>query len=496
MEERVIGDMDLVEQTERTIREEKLLQPGDKLVCAVSGGPDSMALAHVLYRLSIVHHYHLIAVNINHKIRGAESDEEAEVVEQFAAELGIPFCGRSIDVPAYVREHGGNTQAVARELRYLFLQETAKEFGAAAIALAHHADDQVETVIMNFLRGTSPSGLTGIQFRRTEKNMELIRPFLRIHKEQLLQYCQAQQIPYRIDSSNANRKYTRNRIRLDIIPQLLEINPKLPEAVQRMAVILREEDDYLDQQTKEVANRILHCSRESCELSRKSFMTEPVALQRRLIKLILTYLAGGDYSSEFAKIESIRLAIGNETPPSMSLQIDAFVRMVRNYDRVEWFPGLADIPQAKDYEYRIEEPGGDLWITQAHALLKIHIEEGCMDTVSTIDDLNEKRFEAWFDMEQLQFPLIIRSRRSGDRIELLGLNGSKKVKDMFIDLKVIAEWRNQVPLIEDQAGRILWIPGIGRSRHALINNHTNHFVRMQLLVDDKVISNTPSSIRM
>jgi tRNA(Ile)-lysidine synthase len=477
----VIRHMDLVLQTAQTIHEERLLSSGDKLVIAVSGGPDSMALLHVMYHLSIAHGYHLLVAHVNHMFRGAESDREAETVEQYAAELSIPFCGVAIDVPAYVREHGGNTQAAARELRYRYLHEMAERSGSSAIALAHHADDQVETVLMNLLRGASPSGLIGIQMRRTEKNMELIRPFLRIQKERLLQYCQAEQIPFHVDSSNVSRKYTRNRIRMDIIPQLLEINPKLPEAVDRMAEILREEEHYLNEQTKAAADRIVHFAGASCVVSRKSWIAEPVALQRRLIKLILNYIAGDDYSSDFTKIESIRLAIDNETQPSWSLQIDSFVHMVRGYDHIEWFPGLVD-KQLKHnyYEYGIESPGGDLWIAEAQTLLKIHIECRDMNMGFIIENLAHKQFEACFDAEKISFPLIVRSRRSGDRMELLGLNGSKKVKDMFIDLKIAQEWRDQVPLIEDKEGHILWIPGIGRSSHGLISSHTTHFLRMQV----------------
>jgi len=264
--------MDLILQTARTIREEQLLKSGDKLVVAVSGGPDSMALLHVMYRLSTAQNYSLIVAHVNHKFRGEESAREAETVKAYANELGIPFHGAAIDVPAYVREHGGNTQAAARELRYQFLHEVAGKFHATAIALAHHADDQVETVMMNMLRGASPRGLVGIVMRRLEKNVELIRPFLRIPKERLLQHCQAEEIPFHVDSSNESRKYTRNRIRLDIIPQLLEINPKLPEAVDRMVDILREEDDYLNQLSKEAADRILHFAGGSCTFSRKTWV--------------------------------------------------------------------------------------------------------------------------------------------------------------------------------------------------------------------------------
>ncbi len=479
--------MDLVLQTAQTIRDEKLLSSGAIVVIAVSGGPDSMALLHVMHRLSSAQNYKLIVAHVNHQFRGAESEQEAEAVEEYARTLSIPFRGTAIDVPAYVRKHGGNTQAAARQLRYQYLHEVAEEAGAAAIALAHHADDQVETVVMNMLRGSSPSGLIGMLMRRTEKNMKLIRPFLRIPKERLVAYCQDERISFYLDSSNMSRKYTRNRIRLDIIPQLLDINPKLPEAVDRMAEILREEDQYLNEQTNKAAERIVHFAVKSCSVSRKSWLAEPVALQRRLIKLILHYIAGGDYSSDFVKIESIRLAIDNDIQPSWTSQIDSCVRIRRSYDHIEWLPGLLEEQLNTHYEYNIESSEGDLWIPEAEALLKIHIESSRLELGYIRDNLMDQQLEACFDAEQISFPLTVRSRRIGDRIELLGLNGSKKVKDMFIDLKIIQKWRDQVPLIVDHEGRILWIPGIGRSRHGLIHSHTSRLLRMQLYPSSSLI---------
>jgi tRNA(Ile)-lysidine synthase len=475
-----VRNMDLVLQTAQTIRDEKLLHTGDIVVVAVSGGPDSMALLHILHRLSTNEQYRLAVAHVNHQFRGLESDLEAVAVQQYAEGLGIPFHGIAIDIPAYIRQHGGNAQAVARELRYRYLHDIAEQLGAVAIALAHHADDQVETVLLNMLRGTSPRGLIGMLMRRTDKNMELIRPFLRIPKERLLRYCQSEQIIYYTDSSNSNRKYLRNRVRMDIVPQLLAINPRLPEAIDRMADIIREEDDYLNERTNDAAARILQFTGTSCKVSRRCWVAEPIALQRRLIKLILNHVVGGDYSSDFTKVESIRTAIDNDIQPSWSLQIDSFIRMVRDYDHIEWHSSHIDKQVPSCYAYEVASYGNELWIAEAQAMLNIQLELYSQDPSSIVEKLDLEQFEACFDAKQISFPLVIRSRLSGDRIELLGLNGSKKVKDMFIDLKISREWRDRVPLIVDQQGHILWIPGIGRSNIGLISCHTTQLLRMQL----------------
>ena len=186
-------------------REEGLWSPGDTMVVAVSGGPDSMALLHVLHRLSATESLSLVAAHVDHGFRGEESAKEAESVRQYAASLGIPCESTFIDMPAYIEESRMNGQAASREKRYDYLLGVAHTYGASRIALAHHADDQAETVLMRILRGTGLGGLAGISISRPEKNVELIRPFLRTYKADILRYCKLWAIPYSQDSSNGQR---------------------------------------------------------------------------------------------------------------------------------------------------------------------------------------------------------------------------------------------------------------------------------------------------
>jgi len=481
--------MELVHETRRVIRDHRLILPGDRVICAVSGGPDSMALWHVLNRLAAEEGFAVTAAHLNHGFRGAEAEREARMVAEYAAGIGAELVCGFADVPAVIRETGGNAQATAREMRYRFLRETAEKRGARLIALAHHADDQAETVLMHALRGASLSGLAGMPLRRAEGRVELIRPFLRIYKRELIEYCVRHGIPYASDSSNDKPDYTRNRIRLEVMPLLSGINPRFPESLCRLADIVREEDAFVESAAAEAAGRIVRFSEGACRFSRKDFSAEPIALQRRLIKLILYYLSGDSQFPDFSKIESIRSAIVCETPPSLSLDVGASIRMRRAYDGIALYLESGGRQDRTAYEFRIGGPDGDVFIPAAGGRLTIRTAaaEGLGGSIPVPPG------EAWFDEDALRFPLTVRSRRAGDRIELMGMDGSKKVKDLFIDLKIDPDWRDRVPLVADADGRVLWIAGIRRSRHAPVTGATKRVTRIRFRTEEDGLPDVPPS---
>ncbi|WJH36382.1 tRNA lysidine(34) synthetase TilS [Paenibacillus sp. CC-CFT747] len=326
--------MDLVGRVEGFIKEEKLLKPGDSVAVAVSGGPDSVALLHILFLLSPVWQWKLLVVHVNHRFRGEESDREADYVRSLSAQLGLPCEVGTIDVPEYIRLSGKNGQEAAREKRYAFLYEAARRNGAEAVALAHHADDQAETVLMRVLRGTGISGLTGIPTRRPLKKMELIRPLIRITKQELAQFCRDRGLSYCFDSSNAERKYTRNRLRLEVMPVLAGYNPRIVESLTRLAEVAGVEDDYLEGQAKEAFTRLVTVETGEMHFSREDFTGLHLALQRRLIKLILNYLAGENGSLDFIRMELIRKAVLQNKTTTLTLDVSERLVMVREYDRI------------------------------------------------------------------------------------------------------------------------------------------------------------------
>jgi len=258
-----------------------------KIVAAVSGGPDSMALLHILRTMAEEESFHIVVAHVNHQFRGAESDAEEAMVQRLAKEWGMPCETARLGLPEYIANTGMNTQVASREKRYQYLKEVAAKHTCAYLLTGHHADDQAETVLMRLIRGTGVSGLAGIPSRRKEEQLELIRPLLRITKCELLEYCKRNGVPYAVDSSNVDRHYFRNTVRLDVLPILEKYNPKLKSSLVRLADMAAADDDYMAGQTLQVFQAEVSPSEEGYRLERRRFCGLHVALQRRLIKLIL-----------------------------------------------------------------------------------------------------------------------------------------------------------------------------------------------------------------
>ncbi|MED4601870.1 tRNA lysidine(34) synthetase TilS [Paenibacillus validus] len=451
----------LMSTVERFIDEESLLEAGDGVVVAVSGGPDSVALLHLLFALSERHRWRLSVAHVNHGFRGREADEEAEFVRELAASLRLPFYLKVLDMPGYLAGTKANAQAAARALRYAFLREAAREAGAGRIALAHHADDQAETVLMRLLRGTGPSGLAGIPLRRSEtEDLELVRPLLRIYKAELIRYCEQRGLTFRTDSSNLETKYFRNQIRLEVLPYLSRYQDRLPESLNRLAILAAEEDDLLTQQTRALFEQFVNAENGSVAWSAQWFGGVHVALQRRLIKLILSYLALDPDSVDYHQIEQLRNAVLQTKAGSVRMDVDSRLTFRREYDRVMIHRMVLPPPP---YAYHVSEGQTELFIPETGARMVFRWLEPD-DPMPSVLGVRE----AVFDVMDMSFPLSVRSRQTGDRMSPLGLNGSKKVKDMFIDAKVPPYLRERTPVVTDAEGRILWLPGVRRSAQALV----------------------------
>jgi tRNA(Ile)-lysidine synthase len=465
--------MGLVHKVEQLIRDERLLDAEDGIVVAVSGGPDSVALLHILFLLSESNQWRLIVAHVNHQFRGEESDREAEFVAEYAKRLGLPYEIGVINVPQYIKESHMNGQAAARELRYAFLQQVAEKYQAEHIALAHHADDQAETLLMRLVRGTGTLGLTGIPIRRRIKNVELIRPLLRIYKSEVLQHCEQHGLSFCLDSSNGQSKYVRNQIRHELIPLLKQYNPQLPEALNRLADVMGLEDEFLKQEVDATYQRLVVEAANGLQLPRDGFALIHPALQRRLIKLILSYLGPNASSFDFLTTEKVRFAIMQDTPTTLTLNLGADILFTREYEQMYFQikPTLSS-----GFHFSLESGEGQLELPDG--MLLRYFVSNCDER--SHKELSRSHETAYFDLDLLRFPLNVRNRQDGDRMEIRGLNGSKKVKDIFIDAKLPYRLRNQVPLIVDAAERVLWIPGFRRSVHAIATSSTTRLLCMEL----------------
>lgn len=442
------------------------------VVAAVSGGPDSMALLHMLRAMSKIEPFKIVVAHVNHQFRGGESDAEAELVRHAAKEWNIPFETAALALPSYIAATGMNAQAAAREKRYEFLKQVARKHSCSVVLFGHHAGDQAETLLMRIVRGTGPSGLAGIPYRRFEEELELIRPLLRITKYELLEYCKRNEVPFAVDSSNVDRHYFRNAVRLDLIPLLESYNPKLQASLVRLADMAAADDEYMEAETLKAFKEGVAPSGQGFRVERQGFRGLHVALQRRLIKLILNCSSNPRQILDFGHVEEMIKAVSEYSPTVIQFDIGDGWLFKREYEEVYIGPS---VPESSSFKYIVDKAVREVTIAETGGHFILERIEGSIRSIS------ESRSEACFDEGELHFPLQIRSRLPGDVLHPYGLKGTKKVQDMFVDAKVPRSLRDMQPILVDGEGHLLWIPGMRRSRHALVNGDTRQTLRITFI---------------
>lgn len=460
-----------MDKVKHTMDTNELVTDGDRVLVGLSGGPDSMALLHILHQLYFRSQVEIFAVHINHQFRGQEADQDEEAARQYAERLEIPFYCHSVDVPEYIKQSGLNAQMAARQIRYNAYRITGKEVDANKLALGHHADDQAETVLMRVIRGTGVEGLTGMPVIRQEGQLKLIRPLLGASKQEILQYCDQHHIPYRLDKSNESTAYYRNRIRLELIPQLEQYNPRVTEALNLLAQLAESENDYMQQKTEEALAQVIHHQKnDEIEIQRTAFLPMHIALQRRIIKLILSCLSSRQTDQDSDIIQRCLDVIkGNK--PNISSHLKNGIWVHRAYERIEF--NRIPARQAVPFFYSLDIPG-KVYIPEWNGTIQARITHN----PSTSKD--HPSLTAVFDARNVIGPVWIRSRQQGDRMQLRGLKGSKKVKDMFIDAKVPQERRGVLPIVVYEE-EILWIPGIGVSAYATPTQDTAEYLLIEAI---------------
>lgn len=305
------------EKVINTIEKYKMLSKGDKVIIGLSGGPDSTALIHILSTLRDLYNIDLFAVHINHMIRGKEAVRDEEYAKSLAESFSIPFYLKRVDVLKVAKEMKMSTEEAGRIIRYNFFDEIAKKVNANKVALAHNMNDQAETMIMRFIRGSGISGLSGINPIRDEK---YIRPLIECSREEIEEYCNNKGLNPMIDSTNMESIYVRNRIRLEVIPYIKKyFNPNIIESLHRASEVIRDEDDYLKEEALKYIKDITFKDGYKIE----KFNKLHIALKRRIIRLLINKVKGNLNGIEGVHIEEcIKLIENKETGKYICLPDD------------------------------------------------------------------------------------------------------------------------------------------------------------------------------
>ncbi|KKK36652.1 tRNA(Ile)-lysidine synthetase [Mesobacillus campisalis] len=438
---------------------------GKRIAVGVSGGPDSLALLHFLWEWQEHFDLHLMALHMDHMFRGEESYQEALFVQNFCQERNIPFEMFRSNVPRYIKETGKNPQLAARERRYSFFEEMIIKHDLQCLALGHHGDDQIETVLMRLTRGSTGKARAGIPFTRKLGKGMIFRPFLCLSRKEIEEYCELHQLEPRRDPSNMKEVYSRNRFRGSVLPFLHQENPLVHEHFQRFSEELESDEHYLAELTGAKMNKVMKKTEEEVTLDIGPFLEMPMPLQRRGIKLILNYLYEEHPSSLSAvHIESIFSIIRNPHP-SGTLDFPNGLKITRSYGNcffqlhpAEWKPFYVELHGPG----LVQLPGG--------GRIEAFWQSEPFDPVDTGSFL--------VDVRETGFPLIVRTRKPGDRMTLKGMAGTKKLKDIFIDKKIPVSERDRWPVVTDRNGRILWLPGLKKSSHLPDGAETEEVIKL------------------
>ncbi len=439
------------EKVFRTIQRFSMLQGHEKIVVAVSGGPDSTALLSFLAALRKKLSLRLFCIHINHGLRGHESDEDARLVGEYATSFDIPVRILNCNVAAYASHRRLSIEHAGRTVRYSLLEKHARELGATRVATAHHLDDHAETVMMRIIRGAGVSGMSGIH---PVMGGLFIRPFIEATRQEIMAYVEEHRVPYRTDSTNEQCHYLRNSIRHRLMPLMLEYNTSVRERLWSLSRIFHDDDIVLSNLTETFFRRCCSIREESVVIDTDTAWDLPMALKRRMMRKAIESLQGHLLEVDFAHVEKLVELI--HSPVGTSTDLAGAVNARKGYGvLIIKKEGSGTAPShTSPGEALLQVPG------------KTVLDEWTIMLTATIEKRNDpalsfplSRWEALLDSDKAARPLSVRPRRDGDRFSPLGVKGTKKVKDFFIEVKIEQEKRNHVPLIVDCKGRIVWIVG-------------------------------------
>lgn len=445
----------------RTIREQGLFTPGDTVILALSGGADSCALLDILAGLTEFS-LQLVVAHLNHQLRGAESDGDELFCRQLAERYGLPFRSRSLDVAAFARKDGLNLEDAGRRARMAFLDEVARSFRATAIALAHHADDQAETVLMRLLRGSGMGGLRGMSFRGPGGR---IRPLLNISRDEIEAYLEEQGLEHREDASNRDTAFLRNRLRHELLPLLTSYNPAIRERLVSTAALLADEDDLLEQMAGALAARTCSFAPDSVLCSLERLEGEPVPLRRRLLRRLLAHLAGNGEHLTRRHIQAME-DLMDSPRPNATLNLPQGIRAVREYGTLRLCRGL---PQERLQLEERELAGPGSYVLPGGARLTL------VPAPAPPDPTSLPATTALFDLGKAPFPWRMRAFFPGDRITPRGMAGSKKVKELFMERRIPRAERGRIPLLFS-GDTLLWVCGLRTSRLAELDDGSRNII--------------------
>ncbi|SIR55629.1 tRNA lysidine(34) synthetase TilS [Halanaerobium kushneri] len=425
-----------------------LLDNCKKLLLAVSGGPDSLVMLELFSKLKEDFDLEIAVAHLDHMLR-KESAAEAKFVKNYTEKKGFDFFAKQVNLPALIKKNNSSIEAMAREIRLNFFKKIIKNYNYDLLALAHHRDDQAETVLLNLFRGSGLQGLSGIKAKTEVKGIKIIHPLLEFSKAEILSYCRKNNLKPRFDSSNNEDVYSRNIIRNKIFPLVeKKINKNAREVIARNSNLIAAENKFLQKIALKEYNNILNKEeKNTISVDFNKFIKLDQVLQRRIYRHIYKKLNNNLDDFYLEHIREIEKLI-QDKKTGRGIDIAADIRVEISYSNLIFFK-----------KENMEKENMDKIKYEPEKKLKIDQERILESEILDINDFSftNDSLVAAFDYEKLNLPLFLRNRKPGDSFKPLGMSGHKKVKDILIDQKVPKPKRDELLLVVDSNDNILWL---------------------------------------
>ncbi len=454
--------MDLIKKIKKNISENSIIDEKDRILVGLSGGPDSTFLLYIL------HNYfnnQLIIAHINHKLRGADSNLDEKFVRTISQKLKIPLYVIREDVKKLSNENKKSIEEVGREVRFSFFDKILKVENFNKIALGHNLDDNVETILINFIKGSGTKGLIGIP----EKRDNIIHPIINIKKEEILKFLEENKIEYRVDKTNFEIDFLRNKVRNYLLPIIeKEFNKNFKEKILSLSNILKVEDRFLDNLVENIKNDLMEFEDDFIKIDNKKFQKLDLSLKRRLIRKAIDYFNRDLREYPLEHIDKVISLENKKTGKEIELPFNLIA--VKDKNKIIIEKKGVEIPN-----FYIEIPDIGLY-----ELAGMKIELTLVEKISKVKDI----FTSFFDYDKIEFPIKFRKPKFGEKFKPLGLKNEKKIQDFFVDNGIPKSVRWNLPILLDKKDNILWIVGVRISDDYKVTNLTKRVICIKITLED------------
>ncbi|HBJ1646649.1 TPA: tRNA lysidine(34) synthetase TilS [Clostridium botulinum] len=454
------------------IVDNNLIKSGDKILVALSGGPDSLCLLNILKELREELDIEIGAAHLNHLLRGEDAFKDEEFVISTCKEMNIPYYVKRVDINKYSKEHKLSSELAGRNVRYGFFDEILKKDGFNKIATAHNANDQAETIIFRLMRGTGLEGLGGIKVCREDK---IIRPILCLTRKEVEKYIKEKNLNPRIDKTNFEKIYNRNKIRLDIIPYIQNnFNEDIVKTLNRMSLLIQKDNAFIEGLCIKAYNE--YCKKNTDSkfyILKKELFKEDQAIVTRIIRTALIEYSKSHYDFEMKHIYDILELSKKETGKGINLPKNIYVENI--YGDIKISSKMKEDIKVDKTEFLLNKKSiGEDRIQFNNYEFEISVLK---NKSTNLIDLKENKLVKYFDLDKINENILFRTRKNGDKITPLGMKGQKKLKDIFINMKVPKEERDLIPVICFD-NDIAWILGLQISDNFKVTNNSKNILKI------------------